>query len=351
MNARFAGALLAALALANGASAASTPCDRLAVYTRKLPDSAWASGDKALAPFLELDEARPLDRATPFEKSLASSPAVRSALDGDVSGVVIDHLAGGDLYLLSSFQGTLECQQLALVVAAAGRRPRMVKAPDDLGDGDICWRRSAALGKVGGAPSFIVHDVIDPADTEANFNLRPFDGHALGPACEVTLKFRAAYARTERHCGDAAICAAAGGIARDAALAYNRAREGGADGAGFTYGASGAAQAAAVKSFLAAQDSPPTWTPDFPAFGKEPTDDHPISYSGFALFPLTLAGRDLVGAIGHEGVGWREGDNTLFAVYALKDGALTPLAGFVFERSLAALANAVVGPPRVPKEH
>jgi len=34
----------------------------------------------------------------------------------------------------------------------------------------------------------------------------------------------------------------------------------------------------------------------------------------------------------------------LFAVYILKDGSLTPLAGFVFERSLAGLTSATVGP-------
>ena len=67
MDARFAGAFLAALALANGALAAATPCDQLAAYARKLPDGAWAKGDKALAPVLELDEARPIDHASPFQ--------------------------------------------------------------------------------------------------------------------------------------------------------------------------------------------------------------------------------------------------------------------------------------------
>jgi len=342
MDARFAGIFLAALAVVNGAMAAATSCDRLAAHARKLPDSAWKNGDKALAPVLELDELRP--PATPLEKSLARLPAARSLADPMNGALGIGRLAGSDLYLLSSAQGTLHCQVFVLVRAAPGWRPRTVATPGNLGDGDQCWGNSATFGKVAGEPLFIVHDAIDDTDSKAAFNLRPFDGHAFGPACQVTLTFRSDYALTERHCGDAAVCAAAGDIARKVALAYNRAREGGADGAGFTYGLAGAGQAAAVKAFLAAQDSPPTWTPDFPAFGKEASDDHPISYSGFALFPLKLAGRDLVGATGHEGVGWREGENTLFAVYALKDGVLSPLAGFVFTRSLAGLESATVGP-------
>jgi hypothetical protein len=347
MDARFAGVFLAALALANGALAAATPCDRLAAYARKLPDSAWARGDKALAPVLELDELRP--PVTPLEKSLTRLPAARSLADPMNTILEIGRFAGSDLYLLSSTQGTLHCQVFVLVRASPGQRPRTVETPGNLGDGDQCWGNSATFGKVAGEPLFIVHDSIDDTQTKAEFNFRSFDGRAFGPACEVTLRFHAAYTLTERHCGDAAVCAAAGDIAPKVALAYNRAREGGADGAGFTYGPAGAPQVAAGTSFLAAQDSPPTWTPDFPAFDKAASDDHPFSYSGFALFPLTLAGRDLVGAIGHEGVGWREGDNTLFAVYALKDGALTPLAGFVVKRSLAGLANAAVGPPRVAK--
>jgi len=348
MKARFAGAFLAALGLVGGALAAPTPCDRLTAYARKLPDSAWASGDKALAPavnFHTLRSAEPRStEASPFEKTLAKLPKVRSATDADeYNNVSVDHLDGTDLYAFSTVQGTLHCQTTAFLRVQPGGPVRLVHGPSS-GDDDPCWTTSGAFARAFGQPVYVVHDGLFPTAVTASLTMTPWAGARWAAACRVTLKFRADYALTERHCGDAATCAAAGHIARAVALAYNRAREGGGDGAGFTYGPSRAGHAEAVKSFLAAQDSPSTWTPDFPAFGREPADEHPISYGGFALFPLTLEGRDLVGAIGHEGVGWREGAETLFAVYILKDGSLTPLAGFVFERSLAGLTSATVGP-------
>lgn len=342
-----AGAMLAILALAG--SARATPCDQLAAYARKLPDSAWARGDAALAPVLAFD--KPRSTASPFESRLAKLPKVRSAIGADsgTETVFIDHLAGTDLYALSTVQGTLHCQTTVFVRARPGGPARPVAGPASSGEADVCWTTSAGFARAFGQPVYVVHDGLFQDVKKASFEIAPWTGAGWGPTCRTELKFRADYALSERHCGDKSVCAAPGDIAKSVALAYNRAREGGNDGAGFRYGPADPVQAATVKAFMAAQDSPSTWTPDFPAFGKDRTDDHPISYSGFALFPLTLDGRSLVGAIGHEGVGWREGANTLFAIYALNHGVLNPLAGFVFKRSLAGLESAKVILARVSK--
>ena len=351
MKPNYAGAILAVLALAGSASA--TPCDQLAAYARKLPDSAWARGDAALAPVLAVDKLRSTDpaakEASPFEMRLAKLAKVRSAIGAESGAetVFIDHLTGSDLYALSTVQGTLHCQTTAFVRARPGGPARLVAEPAHRNDRDVCWTTSAGFARAFGQPVYVVHDGLFAMLVEASFEITPWTGAGWGRTCKAELTFRAGYALAERHCGDKAICAAASDIARDVALAYNRARDGGSDGAGFTYGPASVAHATAVKAYRSNQDRPTTWTPDFPAFGKDRTDEHPISYGGFALFPLTLAGRALVGGIGHEGVGWREGDNTLFAVYALKDGALTPLAGFVFKRSLAGLKSTAVVPVKV----
>ena len=60
------------------------------------------------------------------------------------------------------------------------------------------------------------------------------------------------------------------------------------------------------------------------------------------LFALTLQGRSYVGAVGHAGFGWRESERTLFAVYAVHERQLAPLAGMVIVQTIGALNRVVV---------
>ena len=84
--------------------------------------------------------------------------------------------------------------------------------------------------------------------------------------------------------------------------------------------------------------------PGFPTFGATAPVGDPLSYSynGFTYFPLTLNGKSYVGALGYDGVGWRESGRTLFAIYAEQQGVLTPLAGFTVDLSNGGLIGATV---------
>lgn len=332
-------ALVAAPLLAD-----ASVCDRLANFARKQPASAWATGDRALAPALVVDEARATSnkppKVTPLEAALARRKDVRDAISADGYEVFVDHLAGTDLYALSTVQGTLECQSTVLVLAPHGRPAKIIDAPKGGGDGETCWRTSEGLGRAFGQPVHAVHDMIAPTAQTADFTLTPWTGDRWAGPCKLELTFRASYTLFERRCGEEAICAPAEKHALDLALAYNQFVEAKGDGAKFTFGPAPPKLKAEVAALIASQDSPETWTPDFPAFTGKTVEDRPISYSGFAMFPIVLEGREFVAALGHEGVGWRDSENTLVAFYDLKNGVLKSLAGYVVVRSLAALTKA-----------
>jgi hypothetical protein len=160
------------------------------------------------------------------------------------------------------------------------------------------------------------------------------------------LRFRDAFTVTNSLCGDHAVCQAAGRIATAVAARYN-AWSGKRQTGGFWYGANPSASAVAGLVALG-KTLDHAGTTEFPLFGS--AGRWRFSYSGFALFPLALDGRTYVGAIGHDGVGWRENTVTLLALY-IRDGAgLKPVAGFTIDRKIGGLAAAVrEAPDALPK--
>ncbi len=328
---------LVALTLGMATSAAANPCEPLAALARSRPAAAWAQGERALAPMLRIADPWPTDKAPPFERSLAGKSWVTKAMGGGSAQIYVGHLAGTDVYALSTFQGTLECQTLVLARGRPGASAHQLTAPK--GVGEACWRTQASLATVEGRPVLLVHDAIAPELERSVFRLWPWTGSAWGAPCRLTLTFNLAYTLAASDCGDAAVCRSGKAVARQIAIAYNLGRDAGGDGSDFHFGPPAPATfAAAAKALRATQESPATWTPDYPSFRAG--SDHPISYSGFALIPLMLDGKAYVAGVGHEGVGWREGANTLVSIYGLKGASLTPLAGFVIVRSLAGLKSA-----------
>ena len=45
---------------------------------------------------------------------------------------------------------------------------------------------------------------------------------------------------------------------------------------------------------------------------------------------------------GHSGVGWRESNTALLAIYTLEDGALAPKASYAVDRTIGGLISATV---------
>lgn len=57
---------------------------------------------------------------------------------------------------------------------------------------------------------------------------------------------------------------------------------------------------------------------------------------------LWLDGRWWLGVVGRAGVGWREGPMVLLSIFALRDGALLPMAGYRIEVGAGRLREARV---------
>lgn len=319
--------------------AADRPCQALARQALSLPTTAWANGISALAPALTIHaHGTP---ATPLELKLANLPKVRSAL-GDEEGSLTaytDHLDKTDLYSISVTAGTLECQSFAFVRADERKTPRLVDGPP-VAEDDLCWTRSGAFGALYGRPVFVQYGANSQVTVDQDIKLTPWLGQAWGRGCEVDLRFKSAYERTERFCADQGVCDAADHIAVPLAAAYELARQGSGDIADFSFGVPPSPE---QRQALARLSDPRTSveTTPFPTFGQKAKSAFPFySYSGFVLFPLQLDGRPLVAALGHGGVGWRESPDVLISIYAIDNGALTPLAGLVVERSVGALSSA-----------
>jgi hypothetical protein len=339
-------------ALASAAPAADTLCQQLVSHAQHMKESAWAEGDKALAPALEINEPRSTyqasgDTVTPLEASLAKLPSVTTALDTNRGerAVVVDHLAGTDIYALSAYEGTMHCQSTVFVEAGRERTPREVDGPMKFGEGDVCWTQSAAFGRAFGRPVYVMHGFNRQASADEDVQITPWIGAAWGPACRFNLRFRFDYKVTERHCFAEAVCRSADKIARAVAIAYNRQRQSGGNGDGFYFGPAPTSEARSEIQRLVEASLSPSGLPDFPGIEADLGYARPFSSTGTTLFPLTLDGRDYIAAIGHEGVGWREGSNTLFAIYSASGDKLTPLAGFVVSSSLGGLAAASVKAP------
>lgn len=329
-------------------------CAGLATHARSLPPIAWRQGvEQAMAPALAIEEGRNPELAKnaglSFERSLTQLPWVREALDDEEGNwsEFVSRLPGHDIYMVSTYQGTLHCQSAAFVSAHVGAAPTAIPAPAVFGEGEgPCWTQSGMLGTVNGQPAFIEGGADSDHTFDASYKIVPWTGAGWGQGCTLSLQFRTEFELAARHCGDGRVCRAADGLALKLARAYDDFRQ--TDDAGkptsFVFGPPEPVRIARQRlidgrSFV--KD-----TPEFPRFGDK--DETPyggsFSYSGFQYLPLRLGGRWYVVGIGHEGVGWRETGWTLIAIYDEKDGMLTPKASFEVRSVNAGLDDAHAEP-------
>ena len=225
----------------------------------------------------------------------------------------------------------------------------MIESPTSSeGEGDLCWTTNGDLATLDGKPAFVVHDMILGTAPDDHIIVTPWTGAGWGAACETVLYFDTTIGLSEHYCNDAEVCRRATAVARAIVAADDKKRAGGGETARFTYGP---AAPAAVKAAIKPAQGGDTDTPDFPTFGAKTDDDHPLSYSGFAYFPLKLGDAWYGAAIAREGVGWRESDDTLLIVYDLTSGWTKPLASFVLPVSVTRLGSARAVIPKPPVQH
>ncbi len=364
-------------ALSCSAVVASEPaslCQELAAQVRQ---SAPAGAEKALNTGIALAQPEPPDRWGPRETAM--NAVLRKALEtkGGLSeqdpGQVmeLEHLADTPLYLGSAVAGTAECQTVAFATFSADGVPRMLSDP--AGYTGTCWNMQGSLASVLGHPAYVETGTVSSTSADALVRVSPWTGKNWAAPCQLTVEFNYTLELARRFCSEGAPCGPAGAVALGIAETYlNHTAvqqlfmrpldddvvpdlSGGAAGIGGGPQAQAIVDAGWRALARRQQANLPGVSPQFstvasvfPTFGYEGPNggwDYGFSYVNFVLFPLLLDGRLYLGAVGHNGWGWREGTNILFAVYAAPGADqddLVPVAGFLIERKPSALRGTVV---------
>ena len=251
-------------------------------------------------------------------------------------------MPGTDVYMVSTNEGTLHCQTSAFLEARPGAKPNQIAQPMEWGEGDMCWTVGGDFGRVFGHPAFVAHGTLSDHTDDEDIRIVPWTGTGWDKICKVSLRFRKAFALAQSFCGDRDICRAAGQIAVNVAVAYNKMREQRDTDLDFRFGPPPAKGAFDAVQRLKARAGD-MGTPEFPTFDTpRSSDPMTFSYEGFTYFPLSLNGKSYVGALGYDGVGWRQSGRTLFAIYSESQGALKSLAGFAIDLSNGGLISATV---------
>jgi hypothetical protein len=361
-----AGAFLAAARL----SGAATPepaslCQQLAAQVRQ---SAAAVSDRALSPWVAAVKTDDPGTWGPHEIAVQEFLRHRLEARGLLSGsgpnslLELEHLPGTQVYMGSTMAGTANCQSSMFAEIAPDGSPRALPEPE--GYTGPCWNMHGDLGTVSGKPAYIEVGTVSSTTDDTVTRVTPWTAAGWGRACQLTVELNYKFELSKQFCGgERAVCLAAGAIAVDLAREYFTHRQRSAPpmkaiGADqqvpdFQYMRGGAMSPqgpAAVTDawhILARQNQAQypgaplnygLYTSVFPTFGYHAVNEvweYSFSYVDFSLFPLMLDGRLYLGAVGHNGVGWREGSRTLFAVYEApgpEQGDLAPLAGFAVDR-------------------
>ncbi len=266
----------------------------------------------------------------------------------------MNHLAGTPLYMVSAVAGTADCQSAVFAELDAQGTARQLPQPQ--GYTAPCWNVYGALGRVLGRPAYIESGTVSMTDGDLLARVTPWAGAGWGRVCQLTVHLRYRLALARQFCGGSGACGAARAIALDVARAYRSYRHLPRppqrplgllnDVPAFSYQpatVTGTAGSAAVTRAWHIVRGPrhsgalslySVYTSVFPTFGPKLLNggwDDSFSYVDFAMFPVQLAGHLYLGAVGYNGIGWREGGNTLFALYEpprSRQRRLVPLAGF-----------------------
>ncbi|MDE2136239.1 MAG: hypothetical protein KGJ68_02285 [Gammaproteobacteria bacterium] len=290
---------------------------------------------------------------------------------GPNSILALEHLPGTNVYMGSTTAGTAHCQSAMFAEVGADGFARALPEPE--GYTGPCWNMHGNLGTVLGKPAYIEAGTASSTTDDTVTRVTPWTADGWGRACQVTVELNYKFELRKQFCGEQAVCLAAGAIALNVAadyFAYRQRptplmkpidRDQQIPDFQYLHGGAMSTQGPAAVSdawhILARQNQAQypgapllygLYTSVFPTFGYHAANDvwdYSFSYVDFAPFPLMLDGHLYLGAVGHNGVGWREGSRTLIAVYEAPgpdQHDLIPLAGFAVDRVPDGLKGTVV---------
>lgn len=333
-----AGLVLAGLAAVAADAAEPSLCTRLADQARHLPASAWAGPDP-LSPALQFYRSERPRTLSPVEAALAADPRWRRRVDAAADEVVeVNALPGTPVYLLEHSAGSANCQSPWLVDALPGQPARELVPPFPLEPTALCVTRSAAAARVLGQAALVVGGAVDMVGSGYDYRIAPWTPRGWGPSCRLALRLDSRLRVGPRYCASASpVCDAGQAIAQRLALAYEAARAANRplDATAFNDGSSpDAAVAAALNPPLAEEGTVGNLNPPFPLFGADASRLDPMLTVFSNAAPRVLAvladGRWWLAVVGRSGVGWREGDAVLVALFAPPGRAADGVASYQF---------------------
>ncbi|MBW8847112.1 MAG: hypothetical protein JF607_19265 [Burkholderiales bacterium] len=346
--------LLAGLALAclgGGAADAAEPslCMQLADKARQLPSAAWAKPEP-LAPWLQPSRRSSPRKLSPTEAVLASDARWREQIGAPAGWVVgVDHLAGTPVYLIEHLAGTANCQSLVLVEAEPGQPARELAPPFRLEGMDLCTTQSAQFAQVLGRPALVVGGAPSMISPDRHYRISAWTPQGWGQACQLELRLHSTMAPARRFCAPgAALCDAGQPVAQQLAQAYeaDRASKLPLDAERFAAGRQpDAGVLAALNPPLAEPGAVGDFNLPLPLFGADDKglDAMQTQFSNAdpRRLPVFIDGRWWLAVVGRGGVGWREGEAILVALFAPPGRPTDAVAAYQFITGPAGLRDAV----------
>lgn len=340
-----AGFALAGLTCVAADAAEPSLCTRLVDEARRAPAATWASADPLAAWLKPEGSARP----SPVVTRLANDARWRDQLaasEGHPMGV--QQLPGAPVYLVDDVAGTAHCQSLVLVEARPGQPARQLPPPFDLEPMSLCVTQSATFATVMGQPAFVAGGAPTMASPDLHYRIAAWTGTGWAPACSVTLRRGAPMKAVQRFCAPGAkVCEAGQSVAARLAQAYEADRSAGKklDAKAFNGDRlPDATVAAALNPPLAEPGAVGDMNPPFPLFGADERRLDPMqtvfSNADPRRLPVLVDGRWWLAVVGRAGVGWREGDTVLVALFAPPGRSTDGVASYQFRVAPAGLLEA-----------
>ncbi len=312
---------LALAALAGGTPAADEPslCTRLADEVRQAPAAAWTRDDPMSAWI------QPAPPASPSRtvKALATDARWRDQLGvPEDRPLPVHRLEGTPVYMVDEVAGTAACQSLVLLETQSGKPARQIRLPFDLDGQDmsLCATQSAFFARVLGQPAFVVGGAPSMTSPDLQYRIATWVDGAWARSCGITVRRMAVKTEAQRLAQ-----------AYEAARAANRPLDVTAFNGGHTLDA---AVASALNPPLAEEGAVGNMNPPFPLFGADTSrlDLMLTVFSNAAprVLAVQVEGRWWLAVVGRSGVGWREGDAVLVALFAPPGRAADGVASYQF---------------------
>ncbi|MBI3346475.1 MAG: hypothetical protein HY020_04605 [Burkholderiales bacterium] len=345
-------ALLAGLALTGwtGTAGAADPslCARLADEARGASPATWAKADP-LADWVKPVQA---SKASPTVTALGNDARWRELLSAPESRPMrVQQLTGTSVYMVADFAGTANCQSLVLVEAKPGQPGRQIKPPAGTERMDLCTTQWASFAQVLGQPAFVVGGAPSMVSPDLNYRIATWNGRGWGQACRIAIQRRTAMTAGQRFCAPGSpVCDAGQPVAQRLAQAYETSRAAGKplDALAFN-GGYRPGEAVAVSLGLPPGDVSTAGSegnPQFALFGAEETRLDPmltvLSNANARRLPVLVGERWWLAVVGRAGVGWREGDAVLVALFAPPGRQQDATASYQFLIRPSGLSKATV---------